>query len=181
MGPADGGDGVERAQWRLDCRLGAGHGEERTANMLDMVVTWEVLKLSGWLNAFAFCRESKGGHIRCGAGFGPGGGRRWATVGHAVCGGGLDCRLGAGHGEERTVNIWSMFVTLEVSKLSGWLNAFAFCRESKGGHAMRDEVRPGRGAGVRRQRRTQRAGEGATADWGQGTGRSALGACFSWL
>ena len=26
-----------------------------------------------------------------------------------------------------------MFLTLEVSKLSGWLKAFAFCRESKGG------------------------------------------------
>ena len=29
-----------------------------------------------------------------------------------------------------------MFVTMEVSKLSGWLNADADCRESKGGHAM---------------------------------------------
>ena len=27
-----------------------------------------------------------------------------------------------------------MFVTLEVSKLSGWLNAAVFCREPKGGH-----------------------------------------------
>ena len=27
---------------------------------------------------------------------------------------GLDCRLGAGHGEERTQNIWTMVVTLEV-------------------------------------------------------------------
>ena len=34
-----------------------------------------------------------------------------------------------------------MFVTLEVSKLSGWLNADAACRESKGGHAVRGEVR----------------------------------------
>ena len=38
----------------------------------------------------------------------------------------------------------SMFVTLEVSKLSGWLNAYARCRESKGGHAVRDDVRGGR-------------------------------------
>ena len=29
---------------------------------------------------------------------------------------------------ERTRNIWCMFVTLDVSKLSGWLNAFASCR-----------------------------------------------------
>ena len=29
---------------------------------------------------------------------------------------------------ERTINISSMFVTLDVSKLSGWLNADAPCR-----------------------------------------------------
>eukprot|EP00964_Phaeocystis_antarctica_P054731 scaffold32205_cov65-Phaeocystis_antarctica.AAC.5 len=33
-----------------------------------------------------------------------------------------------------------MVVTLEVSKLSGWLNDAAFCRESKGGHTMWCEV-----------------------------------------
>ena len=33
-----------------------------------------------------------------------------------------------------------MVVTLEVSKLSGWLNADADCRESKEGHAVRGEV-----------------------------------------
>ena len=35
-----------------------------------------------------------------------------------------------------------MSVTLEVSKLSGWLKAVVRCAESKGGHAMRG----GRGA-----------------------------------
>ena len=39
------------------------------------------------------------------------------------------CRLGAGHGEERTLNIKRMIVTLEVSKLSDWLNDDAPCRE----------------------------------------------------
>ena len=29
---------------------------------------------------------------------------------------------------ERTVNIWYMLVTLDVSRLSGWLNAVADCR-----------------------------------------------------
>ena len=62
------------------------------------------------------------------------GGRRRATAVHAACRGGLDCRLGAGHGEERTENMRFMSVTLEVSKLSGWLNADACCRESNGGH-----------------------------------------------
>eukprot|EP00964_Phaeocystis_antarctica_P132151 scaffold96187_cov56-Phaeocystis_antarctica.AAC.3 len=37
-----------------------------------------------------------------------------------------------------------MVVTLEVSKLSGWLNADAFCRESNRGHTMRGEVLAGR-------------------------------------
>jgi len=39
---------------------------------------------------------------------------------------------------ERTANMYAMFVTLDVSKLSGWLNAFASCRverESIGGGA----------------------------------------------
>ena len=38
------------------------------------------------------------------------------------------------------LNMPVMFVTLEVSTLSGWLNAFAPCRESKEGHAVRGEV-----------------------------------------
>ena len=33
-----------------------------------------------------------------------------------------------------------MVVTLEVSKLSGWLNADATCRESNGGNSVRVEV-----------------------------------------
>eukprot|EP00964_Phaeocystis_antarctica_P051223 scaffold29871_cov36-Phaeocystis_antarctica.AAC.2 len=35
----------------------------------------------------------------------PGGRRRRATAVHATCRGGLDCRFGAGHGEERTPNM----------------------------------------------------------------------------
>ena len=52
--------------------------------------------------------------------------------------------MGAGHWEERTSNMDCMLVTLEVSKLSDWLNADAPCRESKGGHTVRDDVRAGR-------------------------------------
>ena len=37
-------------------------------------------------------------------------------------------RLLAGARAERTQNMDSMFVTLDVSKLSGWLNAVAYCR-----------------------------------------------------
>ena len=59
------------------------------------------------------------------------GGRR-ATAVHVACRGVLVCRLGAEHGEERTLNMLSMSVTLEVSKLSGWLTLYASCGESKG-------------------------------------------------
>ena len=38
----------------------------------------------------------------------------------------------------------AMSVTLEVSKLSGWLNADARCRETKNGRAMRGEAQTGR-------------------------------------
>ena len=70
--------------------------------------------------------------------------------------------MGVGHREERTKNMWPMFVTLEVSKLSGWLNTDAPCRESKGEHSVRGEVRATGGAGGGgRRRRTQRAGEKA--------------------
>ena len=49
-----------------------------------------------------------------------------------------------------------MSVTLEVSKLSGWLNADAPCRGSKGRHAVRGEVRGvGRAAGDRDARSVQ--------------------------
>ena len=58
--------------------------------------------------------------------------------------GGANWRLGVRARAERTTNIPYMFVTLGVSKLSGWLNAFAFCAESEGGHGMRTEVWAGR-------------------------------------
>ena len=62
---------------------------------------------------------------------------------------------------QRTLNISRMLVTLEVSKLSGWLNANAPCRVSNGGHTVRDE-----GAG----RQT-----GATASIVQGRARLQIG------
>ena len=109
---------------------------KRTYNICCMLVTLEVSKLSGWLNAIAFCRESNGGHtvrgeVRAGR-------REMAgDVPNSVQRRGLDCRCGAGHGEERTRSMPSMYMTLEVSKLSDWLNASTFCRESKEGQAVR--------------------------------------------
>ena len=102
------------------------------------------------------------------------------TAVHAACRGRLKCRFGAGHGEERAWNMELMSVTVEVSKVSSWLKAFAsrnmplmsvtlevsklsgrlnadaFCRESKAGNAMQGC-----------------AGDGWTVDWGQSTRRSA--------
>ena len=51
-------------------------GAERTENMYCMVVTLEVSKLSGWLNAYAFCRVQREGIDERAAG-GPGDGRAW--------------------------------------------------------------------------------------------------------
>ena len=69
--------------------------------MSAMFVALEVSKLSGWLNADASCRESKGGHaVRDDV---PAGRREAAGDRDASrAQGGLDCRFGAGHGEERT-------------------------------------------------------------------------------
>ena len=49
---------------------------------------------------------------------------------------------------ERTTNMWLIFVTLDVSKLSGWLNATAYCRAERGACTMRGEVRAGRREGL---------------------------------
>ena len=105
-----------------------------------MFATLEVSKLSGWLNACAFCREAKGGYTVLAEVCGSAGGGRGATSVQAACRAGFGCRLRAGHGEERAANIPYMVLRLEVSKLSGWLNAEAYCRESEGGHTVWGEV-----------------------------------------
>ena len=68
-------------------------------------------------------RRERGGRPRCKQRAGEGSTADW----------------GAKHGEERTSNMRFMFMTLEVSKLSGWSNLYAPCRESKGGHTVRGE------------------------------------------
>ena len=121
-----------------------------------MFVTMDVSKLTGWLNADACCRESKGGHAMRGAGREvraerqEGLGQRRRERRHARGEGpteGLGARARAG----RTPNISIMPVTLDVSKLlSGWLNFPAHCRvEGEGNeNAMRSEVRTGRREGL---------------------------------
>ena len=96
-------------------------------------VTPDVSKLSGWLNADACCRGTLEAHEEGDTG----GGRR---EGEGVWGrwrctqrvhGGTDWALGTARvrgAGGRTQNIWLMSVTLDVSKVSGWLNAVASCR-----------------------------------------------------
>ena len=105
-----------------------------------MVVTLEVSKLSGWLNADAPCRESN----ECV--------RRRQCKRRAR--GGPDSRLWGGYRAcaERTANMAYMVVTLDVSKLSGWLNAVAYCRVERRAYDAGRGAGRGRGSVDRRQR-----------------------------
>ena len=51
----------------------------------------------------------------------------------------------------------SMLVTLDVSKLSGWLNTDGYCRVERRACVMWGEVRAGRREGVGQQQRKWRA------------------------
>ena len=130
---------------------GARARAERTWNMYFMVVTLDVSKLSGWLNAdappHATCRVARRAND-VGARCGPGGGgatvgwrrRKWHVRER------LDSRLGPRARIERTSNMLRMFLTLEVSKGSGWLNASTCCRgERRAYDAGRDAGREGVG------------------------------------
>jgi len=127
--------------------------------------------------------------VRCGARWRAGreADERGLVAAQAVCTGeGLTRGLGVRARAERTWNMRSMPVTLEVSKLlSGWLNADASCRVERGAHAM---CGPGwlweGGSRVcvgRRQRKQHAHGEGPTQGLcgGRARARSAPGTCGS--
>ena len=76
---------------------------------------------------------------------------------------GLAVKVGGGYRAcaERTLNIQLMSMTLDVSKVSGWLNASATCRvERRAYDAERGVGRRREGVG-RRQRTSGMHGEGA--------------------
>ena len=131
---------------------------ERTANMSNMFVTLDVSKLSGWLNNDASYRVTgrarRRGHMRAGSG-----GRGGAAAVQAAC---REVPTVAAEGKaraKRTANIHPMFETLDVSRLSGWLNAVASCQVKEGSIRRRGDMQAGRREGVgRRQRCKQRAG-----------------------
>ena len=149
---------------------GGGAWTERARKMYCMSVTLDVSQLSGWLNALAFCRVEveacEGDDMRAGKLVVVVGGGA-AAAAQAACRRGPDWR--GGHGRaERTWNMYCMLVTLDVFRLSGWLNAYASCRVQ--GEAWKEgDMRAGRWeGGVGRQPRKQRAGGGP--DWRRGQG-----------
>eukprot|EP00964_Phaeocystis_antarctica_P058050 scaffold34414_cov60-Phaeocystis_antarctica.AAC.5 len=88
--------------------------------------------------------------MRCGArGAGREAAGRGAVAAQAACTGRARLKAGGHRARaERTLNMRIMFVTLDVSKLSGWLKASAACRvESRACDAGRGASRE---AGVRR-------------------------------
>ena len=138
-----GGGGRPRCKQRAGERStvdgGAGHGEERTENILYMPVTLDVSKSSSWLNADASMNMAL----------------MSLTLDVAKCSSWLNTTAPR--------NMELMSLTLDVSKDSGWLNADALCRESKGGgNVVQGEVH-GLAGGRRRATtpRTQRAEERA--------------------
>ena len=109
-----------------------------------MLVTLDTSKRSGWLNTDAPCRVTRGGmgsDMR---------GERQECVGRWRCKQrgredelNIEDKACAG----RTANIWFMSVTLDASKLSGWLNADASWRVKSraynSGRCVRDGWREG--------------------------------------
>eukprot|EP00964_Phaeocystis_antarctica_P086459 scaffold54754_cov65-Phaeocystis_antarctica.AAC.1 len=113
--------------------------------------------------AFAPCRAGRRG-VRCGARCWPGAGGNWPAAAHheqharregpaVKAGGARACA-------ERTQNMPLMVVTLDVSKLSGWLNAFTDCRgvgRDAGGRGQ---------AAAHHERHAQREGPAVKAEGG---------------
>eukprot|EP00964_Phaeocystis_antarctica_P025647 scaffold14435_cov55-Phaeocystis_antarctica.AAC.3 len=130
-----------------------------------MYLTLDVSKLSGWLNADARCRVERRAYD---AGRGVGwGGRAWAGgSARAACtarGAAAVKAEGARECAERTLNMSCMSVTLDVSKLSGWLNADARCRVGRRAYDVE------RGVGWRRER-AWAGGSARAACTGRGPG-----------
>eukprot|EP00964_Phaeocystis_antarctica_P063581 scaffold38171_cov50-Phaeocystis_antarctica.AAC.1 len=76
--------------------------------------------------------------------------RAKVAAAQAAAGRGPAAEWGQGHARSRTVNIWYMLVTLDVSRLSGWLNAVADCRVKREAYYeddMEGQKTGGRGSG----------------------------------
>ena len=78
---------------------------------------------------------------------------------------------------ECTSNMLPMSVTLDVSKLRGWLNANAYCRVKAREYGVWGDVRVGRREGIGRERKHSVQGEGLTGHWRRHA-RSAPQTCY---
>jgi hypothetical protein len=97
---------------------------------------------------FAFCRSRKGGACNGGRGACWEAGERVRGGSDGMHGARLSKDWGPRARAERTSNMRLMPVTLEVSKLSGWLKDDAYCRvEGEGMRCGEGEVRAGRREG----------------------------------
>ena len=132
--------------------------EKRTSNIQNMLVTLDVSKLSGWLNADAYCRvkkkHSNRGDMRAGRACKRR--RRMQRAGKAPA---VEAEVRAR--AERTANMYPISVTLDVTRLNGWLNAVAVCRVKRDN--KRGDMQAGR-AWVRRRRRMQSARRARTVE-----------------
>ena len=146
-----------------------------------MSVTLEVSKLSGWLKASASCRESTNGASNRGKRVARKGWRHRgeglsssASSGVRVCG--PPREWGKRRRQKRTANIPLMSVTLEVSKLSGWLKATAYCQVQRGhpaeGDACGTRRRGTQREGQTMQQRTRRACVAEVGSGAKGAGKS---------
>eukprot|EP00964_Phaeocystis_antarctica_P024098 scaffold13486_cov55-Phaeocystis_antarctica.AAC.2 len=176
-GPGAGGHGRAAAhEWHAReegpavLRLGRYRAcAERTLNMPLMVVTLDVSKPNGWLNFDAFCGvERRVYDAGRGAGCGrrEGVGRRQCTSGDARREGPAVKAGGARACVERTENMAYMVVTLDVSKLSGWLNAVADCRVKRRAYDAERGVgweAGGRGPSAAHERHARREGPAVKA------------------
>ena len=113
---------------------------------------------------------------------GPGGVRAlWVAATQSACTGRARLKaVGARARAERTRNMAYMLVTLDVSKLSGWLNADASCRvESRAYDAGRGAGRKagGRGPAAAHERHARREGPAVKAGGAIGHARSARRTC----
>ena len=130
--------------WGDDASGTAGKGSRlevrarvRTLNMSSMVVTLEVSRVSGWLKALAHYRVARWAYEA-------GGGACWEVRGQCAERRKRHCREGLSAGEvgarARTLNMRSMVLTLDVSRVRGWLKLSAPCRLARWAYV------PGRGA-----------------------------------
>eukprot|EP00964_Phaeocystis_antarctica_P018645 scaffold10289_cov47-Phaeocystis_antarctica.AAC.4 len=128
--------------------------------MLSMVVTLDVSRRSGWLNASARCQvkcrayEAGRGAEREARGRGGGSGASGARGDGPTQGCGGRARA------ERTKNMRVMSVTLDVSRRSGWLNATARCQVKCRAYEA--------GRGAEREARGRGGGSGASGARGEG-------------